>query len=110
MATDKSFMLASKVNTLSDGVNNVVVPDGKTWVVREFIGDCSDLSTTCVLLIWKYDQDEANWEYMYVCNGQSRIVFDCEVTGDGTSELAILLRNESASSEYMMGIARVWEL
>ena len=74
------------------------------------MADCSNLSTTAVLLVWKDNEIENNKDYVFCCNGQSRVVYEYEITGDGTSELAIILRNESSSEEYMTGIVKVWEV
>ena len=80
--------------------HDTVVPSGETWTVLEFVGSAAYVATTTVRLVWDPDGTPI---VLATTHGDTRIVLEEEITGDGSKKLSIVLLNDTGSSQDLGG-------
>jgi hypothetical protein len=85
----------------SVSTKDVVIPNGQTWKVVQFIASAAFLDDTEVRLVW--DLGGGTEEILGLTHGDMNMSLDKELVGDGTKKLAIVLTNDTAATHAIGG-------
>lgn len=99
MATVIKQSYWKNVPALTEDSLEVIIPNGETWEVDSWVGSANPYRDTHVCLIWGYEQ--AGEEIIALTYTSLKSEITKQFVGNGTKKLAIVLRNDSLSSERL---------
>lgn len=99
MAVDRSKRFFMSVDSLTQEVDYDIPASGKVWKIHNVFGAANPNQDTVVCLVWDYQG--AGEEILYTGYGSHDKKVNIDLTGDGTKKLAIVLGNNSLSSETL---------
>lgn len=89
------------VTALSSASSDTIIPTGETWRIVKFVGNAAYLDDTVVSLVWDYGG--AGERILAASHGDSEVLLDESLVGDGVKKLSLVLTNDTASGRILGG-------